>query len=568
MQLHLRLGLALGVGAAIASACSHHPEGAPPTPSSLTGSGGTRGSGAGRGGGGGRGGTNAGDAGQSGEGGDNGGSTAGTLHNGGSGGGHGDAGGSEAGGGGVPYSGDMGSGGTAGSAGAPGPGDATGHLFVGPGGDDGAPGTRELPFLTLAGAASVAKAGDTIVFLDGNYDIPKDADPVMIPHGVDLAADNPRFAALVGEGGTLLELAGDSQIDGLRFDGFETVVAVAANDASVDITRTTFSDCPSDSGNSVLEIGGDTLVTVTDDSSHDLGDCPALAHVYGQGKLSMDGELLHFEGDAETAAFTAEDSAALELSNLEAEDGSLPLLVLRDDSRTTLATSSVVTQASHLVELSGSSSLTVTSTSLSLGDAVTSPDACIDTTEGAASTLVLTDAVLHGCKGALVGPAPKTLTLDGAEIFGMTESALDLTVGSSSSVTITASHFHDVARAVRLGGGTPRTFMLKVRGTGLGDAVTSGFELDGDGASTWDFGTLADPGNNVLTATTTALDVQNAAITVVSAVGNSWTPGVQNADGAGRYVAPSSPGVLEVTSGNGQNYSDAAGATIRLAESN
>jgi hypothetical protein len=211
----------------------------------------------------------------------------------------------------------------------------------------------------------------------------------------------------------------------------------------------------------------------------------------------------------------------------------------------------------------------VTSSGLSLDSSVTSPAACIDTTSGAASSLTLTNSVvLRGCKGALVGPAPKTLTLDDAEIFDMTESGLDLTSGSASAVTITGSLFHDLPRAVHLGGGSPSTFTLKVRGTELGDAVASGFELDGDGTSTWDFGTLADPGNNVLTATTTALDVQNAAITAVTAVGNSWTPSVQAADGAGRYTAPSSPGLLEVTSGSGQNYSDGAGATIRLAESN
>jgi len=559
------------MGAGIATACGHHKDSAPPPPSSLTGSGGTRSSG-GSGGKSGSGGTKHGAAGQSGEageGGANGGSSAGTHHRG-TGGTHGEAGGSEAGGGGVPYSGDM-SGGTAGSAGAPGPGDGMGHLFVGPGGYDGGPGTREQPFLTLAGAVSVAAAGDTIVFLDGNYAIPKGADAVTIPNGVSLAADNPRLAAFVGKGGTLLEFAGNSQLDGLRFDGFETAVAAAANDASVSITRASFSNCPSDSGKSALEIGGDTLVTVidTDDATHDLGDCPALAHVYAHGKLTLDGELLHFDGDAETAALSAEDSATLELSNLNAEDGNLPFLLLRGDSTTTLATSTLKTSASHLIELSGSPSLAVTASELSLDASVTSPDACIVTTNGAGSTLALTAAVvMHGCKGALVGPAPKTLTLANAEIYAMTESGLDLTTGSSSSVTITASLFRNVPRAVRLGSGSPSTFALKVRGTTLGDTVDSGFELDGDATSTWDFGTLADPGNNVLTATTTALDVQSSAITSVTAVGNTWTPSVQAADGSGQYAAPSSPGVLEVTSGSGQNYSDSAGATLRLAESN
>src|SRR5262249_23199074 len=158
---------------------------------------------------------------------------------------------------------------------------------VGPGGYDGATGTREDPFLTLAGAASVAKAGDTIVFLDGTYAFAKGADAVTIPNGVGVAADNPRFATLTGEGGVALELAGTSELDGLRFDGFATALATTADAAKVSVTRTTFANCPSNSGSSVLEIGGNASVSVTDDdaTTHDLGDCPALGHVFGQGKL-------------------------------------------------------------------------------------------------------------------------------------------------------------------------------------------------------------------------------------------------------------------------------------------
>ena len=42
-------------------------------------------------------------------------------------------------------------------------------LYVAVNGDDAAAGTLEAPFLTLAHAASVAKAGDTIVLLNGEH---------------------------------------------------------------------------------------------------------------------------------------------------------------------------------------------------------------------------------------------------------------------------------------------------------------------------------------------------------------------------------------------------------------
>jgi len=391
---------------------------------------------------------------------------------------------------------------------------------------------------------------------------------VTIPDGVGVAADNPRFAAFYGDGGTLLELAGDSHIDGLRFDGFETAISASASRGSVSVTGVTFTNCPSASGKSVLEVGGGASVTLTDDVTHDLGDCPALGHVYGDGKLAVDGELLHFTGNGESGMFVTEDAAELDLSNLIATDGNLPLLVLGGNSTSTLATSTVQTLATHVVELHGNASLAVTSSALSLDPSVPNPDACIQTTDGAATALALEHAVLHDCEGALVGPSPKTLTVDDTEIYAMTASGLDLTGGATSSVTITASLFHDEAtRAVRFGSSGAGSFDVSVSGTQI-YSVASGFELDADASSTWDFGTKAAPGANVLTATTTALDVQSDAITFVAAVGNTWTPSVQGADENGQYAPASSPGVLEVTSGSGQNYGDGAGATIRLADTN
>lgn len=569
MNHRLRLALVLGAGAGIVASCGKHHDSAPPPISGVPGSGGTRSGFAGRGSGGSKAG---GAAGEGGAGADAGGSSAGTHHSGGggtSGAGNGEAGSLEtAGGGGVPFFGDPGSNGASSNGGAPGPGEDAGRIYIGPGGYDGATGTRDNPFLTLAAAAAIAQRGDTLVFLDGNYTISSGADAVAIPDGVDLTADNPRFASLTGDGGTLLELDGDSRIDGLNFDGFETVVASDAAGASIGVTNVTFSNCPSNSGKSVFEVGGGASVSVTDDVMHDLGDCPALGHVYGQGKLVVDGETLHFTGNGESAVFVAEGSAELDLSNLIATDGNLPLLLVRDTSTTTLATSTLETLASHVVDLQAQASLAVTSTNLAVAASVSTAAPCIQTNNGPGSSLTLTQSVVHGCTGALVGPSPKTLTLDGTEIYAMSASGLDLTTGATSSVTITGSHFHDEgARAVRLGGGSPASFVLSVRGTTV-DSVSTGFELDGDASSTWDFGTLASPGNNVLTATTTSLAVEGGTITFVSAVGNTWTASVQNADASGHYAPASSPGVLEVTSGSGQNYTDTAGATIRLAESN
>jgi len=106
---------------------------------------------------------------------------------------------------------------------------------------------------------------------------------------------------------------------------------------------------------------------------------------------------------------------------------------------------------------------------------------------------------------------------------------------------------------------------VTVRGTVLGN-VPTGFELGGASGSSWDFGTLSQPGSNTLTASTTALALQLDSGATVSAVGNTWTPDEQGADGAGTYAAAVPGAALEVTSGSGRNYDDPNGTTLRLAE--
>ncbi len=467
---------------------------------------------------------------------------------------------------GVPYTGDMGVGaGTGGGGGAPGPGDGSGHLFIGPGGYDAAQGTREDPLGTLAGAAALATRGDTIVFLAGNYSFPALEDAIVIPDGVDIAADEPRLVVLAGSGGTLLELAGDTHVDGLRFTGFATVANVASAHGSVTVTESSFGGCPSDARDRVFEVSGGASVTLTGDSMHDWGDCPAFAHVSESGSFALDGGSVHFRGGAVPAVFSADASSKLALSNLIATDGDRILLALADDSRTTLAASTLATSATNVVVLGGAVSLDVTNTDLSLG-AASLPDACILSNVDGPSTLTLADSLVHGCRAGLSGAAPTTLRLKDTAFYGMTESGLDLTTANGSVIDLEAASFSmDTLRGARFGGGSPSVFHLTVRGTSVA-MVPTGFELAGDAGSSWDFGTLAEPGDNRFDATTTSLLLSSAASATVSAIGNTWAPNVQSADADGHYVATGAGGVLEVTSGSGQNYDDAAGATLRLAE--
>jgi len=464
---------------------------------------------------------------------------------------------------GIPNSGDIGANaGAPGDGGPPDPGDETGRIYIGPGGYAAAPGTRDEPFATLAQAVAVATSGNTIVYLDGNYTEPALDEPLVLPDGVDIVADHARGALITAAGGALLAPAGTSHIEGLRLSGFATVLD-AKEPGTVTLTRCTFSDCEAGSSRAI-EVSGDAVVELAGgDSSHDWGDCAAFARVEGQGSLALDQGTLHFTSSDGAPVFSVTGDGTLALSNLRMTDGNRLILQLEDTSTTTVVQSTLSTAFANVVNLTDQASLDLTSTELSLDAAAASPGACIEST--GTGSLALSHLLAHDCSAAVHGLAPATVTLTDVELYSMSESGLDFTNASPSTITIGASSFHDLTeRAARFGAGSG-VFHVTLRGSSIAN-VPRGFELDGGTGSSWDFGTLASPGSNTLTASMTALVVSLGGGATVSAVGNTWTPDVQGAGPAGEYAASGAGAVLEVTSGSGQNYDDASGATLRLAE--
>jgi hypothetical protein len=79
-----------------------------------------------------------------------------------------------------------------------------------------------------------------------------------------------------------------------------------------------------------------------------------------------------------------------------------------------------------------------------------------------------------------------------------------------------------------------------------------------------DLGTAASPGNNTLQGN---LDVglnlsKCPPAEMISAVGNTWQPNVQNANGAGKYPVTASV-TGPVTPGSASNYTIATGCTLQ-----
>ncbi|MFT3921370.1 MAG: right-handed parallel beta-helix repeat-containing protein [Myxococcales bacterium] len=110
---------------------------------------------------------------------------------------------------------------------------------------------------------------------------------------------------------------------------------------------------------------------------------------------------------------------------------------------------------------------------------------------------------------------------------------------------------------VLLTGGFP--YALAMRGVSVTNNFMSGVSVSGDGSASFDLGTLASPGNNVLTGNATQqLRLETAADSVVPAIGNTWTASQQGAGADGRYAVSSAhcgnANPCQFTSGTGINY--------------
>jgi hypothetical protein len=111
------------------------------------------------------------------------------------------------------------------------------------------------------------------------------------------------------------------------------------------------------------------------------------------------------------------------------------------------------------------------------------------------------------------------------------------------------------------GGGTASPTTLTMRGCTLANSSTGVYLVNFAAA---DLGTVANPGNNAFLANTTLglhIDLFNGP-TLINAVGNTWRPGVQGSDAAGRY--PVVAAILgPIDPGYGGNFRISAGSTLQ-----
>ena len=431
-------------------------------------------------------------------------------------------------------------------------------LYVGPAGDDGeGDGTTDNPFATLVKAAASAQPGDTIVFLAGTY--PQLAG-ATIPDGVDVMAETAGSVTLQGQGTTtLLNLAGTTRIDGLKFQTFGTVVKFvegATATGKLTIVDSTFTQCQI----TCLELSGTTQTIVNVGAAAVLANGGAnFALLSEQANLNLAGGIIQgFTGNV----FNVADDAvvAVKNSDISGSNTTGQAFLLNQKASASLDNVTVAIGGNSLITLKGQSTLSITDSNLM--SLATPAYHCVRSEMDGAGSITITDSKLHDCGNGLSSTIPGQLTLTRVEFYQMTTSGIDMGAGFQGAggvIRITDSKFHDCPLAMRLGSGSNFND-IKVRGTSFVSS-TAGWDtviVDSSGVSTVDLGTLAEPGGNTFqngNANQTALRNGGTGL-YVSAVGNTWSPDEQSADGSGHYAAPQGAGnKLEAALVNsGRNY--------------
>lgn len=445
-------------------------------------------------------------------------------------------------------------------------------LYVGEDGDDAAAGTIDAPFETLGHAASVAQAGDTIVFLDGSYAVGTVA--AVIPAGVNLMAENSGAATLIGQNGSLLNLSGDTRIEGLRIQSYNRVAyfgAGATATGTVTLVDTTLVNCIIG-----LELSGTTSAVVDVADSFVLGNGGnAFVTLVDEASLDMTGGILQNYGDG--GIIRARYDSTVSLTGVQVLDGTGSVLTLREDAVADLTDVTFATLGSALIEQYDSTELTISDSDLSLKPSATAyySVSTVGLTPG--SSLTITDSSLRGGNTAIRGDIYETMTITNVQFTDLSFGGMDISASGAGggTIRITGSTFEDLGTlALRIGQGNNLTD-VKIRDSSFSCASPANWvclSLAGGNASTLDLGTVSDPGGNTFLqssgGTCTALRIGYPAINT-TAVGNTWTPNQQGADDQGKYNAPAGSGnklQISTTNSTGRNYQLWSGGTLLLAE--
>jgi hypothetical protein len=458
------------------------------------------------------------------------------------------------------------------------------------------------PCLTIAYAAGLAGSGGTVVLLDGTYDTStQGTGNVTVPSGVTIRAQNQGLAIVKN----LLVYSGSGAVVGVRIDrsapNAQTTAGVHASSGTFLIEAVDFKGSFGTTG-PAIKASGTAVVTmkpgaVTDYTAEtvalgSVSSAVPFLHVLNTAEVTVQGGTFGGPGlgaQATTpsngggAAVLLRNNARLTLQNVTFSFNTNGFAVLesselRLEGSTVQAGAVAANGSGGAIELERNVAgetpkAFLTSTTINGNASGTHLGACIYSFEsGTLAEVTMSGSTLQGCLSGLKSNVSTTLkvvstnshviqnTAEGVQCQGTCD--FDFSGGSISNNAIGAS----AARGGVWMGSVGGAHRLKLRGvsvTGNNASASntidnSGIILRGNSSASFDLGTGAEPGNNIFQNNSAGNQSANVVVdvsgVVVSAVGNTWNPGVQGADGSGNLAAGT------VTTGTGANYRIVSGS--------
>lgn len=444
------------------------------------------------------------------------------------------------------------------------------ELYISLTGDDSRSGRRDDPLATLEFATSVVAPLGTIIFLDGDFDVPAPPSPMQVPDGVQILAENPGQVRLIGEGGTLLSFAGRGYVTGIEFDGYETplqfVQATGGGFEESIIESSSFTNCTG--GGPAIEVDGSYFLYLYADPDFEWGNCGGFVEVGANGFVDLTGGILRAAPATPGAALfrvsNDESYGGLTIHDLQVIDSGQPFVVASGGAEIAIVDTTVSVLSDTIITASGTTMLDISGSELAVAPAAPVRGPCVDFDLDVGSYIRIYGTPVHGCSTGIQGTVYE-FRYEQGEVYDLTAGAFDLAVVDPyGQALFDTAIVHDsgpfgirVDAATRGFGAVGAIWMIDSTLTNTDDCV----RLDGDVAANFDLGYGAFPGNNTFQCDVTGVRVGTPAGSLINAVGSTWHPNVQGADADGHYA-----GLVEVTSGSGQNYDLGAGATLRLAD--
>jgi hypothetical protein len=467
-------------------------------------------------------------------------------------------------------------------------------IYVSPTGKDTNPGTLQAPVLTIVHAAALAGANGDVVFLDGVYDgstqplflIMNSAfnGPLTLSNGITLRAQNAGKAILRGDGGLGLTLLGSNALVGLQFETFST--AVTQKGGGLLATGVTFANC------GYGQVGAPAGLFLTQTARARLEPGGVANYVVPPSGTLADVDLdsqLEIRGGAIAGTVNDPRNPKAQQATLVSTDGALLLLngVTVGPSSQTIGVSVAASQA----QLTGGSTISgydvgVLSSGRVVIDGSSLSGNRLGFTTGLSfntsvmSELILVNASIHDNRGDGIGTS-SSLQIDSAGSQIRNNGGSGIHLSQSATVTLIGTSITgNAAYGLRIEPVSYLSYALKMRSSQVTDNGFFGLDLHVAGyMPPADLG-FRDDGNNVFqnnghsptpdagdAGDGTGANVFVAGGWTVNAIGNTWEPNVENADGQGRYHAGDA-GPLSYFTGNmpsGSNFLLGPGGEIALA---